>query len=290
MTFLVISSVESVDASILTGQRIVTTVSTPEVLVAAVGVIPTWGSIEGSIPLQTDLQSVLDGKSNVGHNHDGTYEPANANIQTHIGTTGNPHGVTKSDVGLGNCDNTSDADKPISTAVSTALSGKSDTTHNHNATYSLLGHDHTGVYEPADNTILKDADIGVNVAAFNHNHDGTYAPAVHSHDQQVTATFGYAGDAELFTGEARWYPPRNCTMNTVQAWVSTAPAGASLNFSINKNGVELLTGSIAAGSNNMTDQTGLSHALVTTDYLTVDIDQIGSTTPGKNLTIRMLLI
>ena len=32
--------------------------------------------------------------------------------------------VTKSDVGLGNVDNTSDADKPISSAVSTALSGK----------------------------------------------------------------------------------------------------------------------------------------------------------------------
>jgi hypothetical protein len=35
--------------------------------------------------------------------------------------------VTKSDVGLGNVDNTSDADKPVSTAVSTALSGKEPT-------------------------------------------------------------------------------------------------------------------------------------------------------------------
>lgn len=36
-------------------------------------------------------------------------------------TTGNPHNVTKSDVGLSAVDNTSDADKPISTAVSTAI-------------------------------------------------------------------------------------------------------------------------------------------------------------------------
>lgn len=35
--------------------------------------------------------------------------------------------VTKSDVGLGNCDNTSDANKPISTATATALSGKLST-------------------------------------------------------------------------------------------------------------------------------------------------------------------
>ena len=38
---------------------------------------------------------------------------------------------TKSDLGLGNVDNTSDANKPVSTAVSTALSGKADTAHSH---------------------------------------------------------------------------------------------------------------------------------------------------------------
>jgi len=36
-------------------------------------------------------------------------------------TSGNPHSVTKSDVGLGNVDNTSDANKPVSTAAQTAL-------------------------------------------------------------------------------------------------------------------------------------------------------------------------
>jgi hypothetical protein len=36
----------------------------------------------------------------------------------------NPHSTTKSDVGLGNADNTSDADKPISTATQTALNAK----------------------------------------------------------------------------------------------------------------------------------------------------------------------
>lgn len=41
-------------------------------------------------------------------------------------TSGNPHKVTKSDVGLGNVDNTSDANKPISTATQEALDGKVD--------------------------------------------------------------------------------------------------------------------------------------------------------------------
>lgn len=35
---------------------------------------------------------------------------------------------------------------------------------------SEIGHTHPGVYEPADATILKDADIGVTVAAFSHTH------------------------------------------------------------------------------------------------------------------------
>jgi hypothetical protein len=42
----------------------------------------------------------------------------------HSQAAGNPHGTTKSDVGLGNVDNTSDAGKPISTATQSALNGK----------------------------------------------------------------------------------------------------------------------------------------------------------------------
>ena len=40
-------------------------------------------------------------------------------------------GLTKASVGLGNVDNTADVDKPISTAVQTALNGKSNTGHTH---------------------------------------------------------------------------------------------------------------------------------------------------------------
>lgn len=46
------------------------------------------------------------------------------NLETHINNKSNPHEVTKDQVGLGNVDNTSDANKPISTATQTALNGK----------------------------------------------------------------------------------------------------------------------------------------------------------------------
>jgi len=45
-------------------------------------------------------------------------------LSAHTGSTSNPHSVTKSQVGLGNADNTSDANKPVSTAQQTALNLK----------------------------------------------------------------------------------------------------------------------------------------------------------------------
>lgn len=52
------------------------------------------------------------------HNTDGTLKPG---------------AVTKSDIGLGAADNTSDADKPVSTAVQAALDGKANLSHTHTA-------------------------------------------------------------------------------------------------------------------------------------------------------------
>lgn len=46
------------------------------------------------------------------------------NLETHINNKSNPHEVTKEQVGLSNVDNTSDANKPISTATQNALNDK----------------------------------------------------------------------------------------------------------------------------------------------------------------------
>lgn len=46
------------------------------------------------------------------------------NLETHINNKSNPHEVTKVQVGLGNVDNTSDANKPISNATQNALNSK----------------------------------------------------------------------------------------------------------------------------------------------------------------------
>ena len=70
--------------------------------------------------------------------------------------SGNPHKVTKTDVGLDKVDNTADADKPISTDTKTALEGKEDIFTKNTAFNKDFGDD---VNE---------------VARGNHNHDNVY--------------------------------------------------------------------------------------------------------------------
>ena len=69
-----------------------------------------------------------EGSTNVArgnHNHDSLYEPKNSSITSHLGqTSGNPHGVTKSDVGLSNADNTADLDKVVSNPTIAFVTGE----------------------------------------------------------------------------------------------------------------------------------------------------------------------
>lgn len=92
----------------------------------------TWSAKEPAIgpkgtAFNKDFGTIVGTVSEGNHTHSGTYEPSNPNIQTHIATvTGNPHAVTKDEVGLGNVDNTADLDKPISTDTQDALDNKID--------------------------------------------------------------------------------------------------------------------------------------------------------------------
>lgn len=63
-----------------------------------------------SLKTQTDVENLINGVQN--------------NLNTHINNKSNPHEVTKAQVGLSEVDNTSDANKPISTATQNALNDK----------------------------------------------------------------------------------------------------------------------------------------------------------------------
>ena len=66
------------------------------------------------------LKSVNDSQNSAIAN---TYA-TQSTVSSHTGNKNNPHGVTKAQIGLGNCDNTSDVNKPISTATQNALNAK----------------------------------------------------------------------------------------------------------------------------------------------------------------------
>ena len=81
-------------------------------------------NVEGNLSnLVTNDKTNLVSAINEVHNNT---NDVSDDLSTHIADTNNPHQVTKVQVGLGNVDNTSDLDKPISTATQTALDGKVD--------------------------------------------------------------------------------------------------------------------------------------------------------------------
>ena len=66
------------------------------------------------------------GTSNIAQAKKSEVTAVDSKVDTHIARVDNPHGVTKAQVGLGNVDDTSDADKPISTATQDALELKAN--------------------------------------------------------------------------------------------------------------------------------------------------------------------
>lgn len=68
--------------------------------------------------LRTELKTYID--EAVG-NTDTNLTALETKVNQHIANKSNPHTVTKDQVGLGNVNNTSDADKPVSTAQATAI-------------------------------------------------------------------------------------------------------------------------------------------------------------------------
>lgn len=96
---------------------------TPEEVQDLVGAFITAGSSKVSV-VYNDAGNTLTidvVEANIIHqNLSGIGTNTHAQIDSHIANTSNPHSVTKSQVGLGNVDNTSDINKPVSTAQAAA--------------------------------------------------------------------------------------------------------------------------------------------------------------------------
>lgn len=98
----------------------------------------TFDPIPSDMGGKTQTTPLMDGEASVGtenyyaagdHRHPTDITRASAeDLTAHINDKTNPHSVTKEQVGLGNVDNTSDVNKPVSTATQNALDLKQNIT------------------------------------------------------------------------------------------------------------------------------------------------------------------
>jgi hypothetical protein len=88
---------------------------------------------------------------------------------------------------------------------------------------------------------------------------------------------------------------RTWTILAVRASVGTAPVGSSVIVDVNKNGTSIFGDQLErpaiAPGNNTSKSTGMTVTTVDDgEYLTVDIDQIGSTQSGSDLVVQITVV
>ena len=122
--------------------------------------LPTWGEVSGKPATFPPTIGTTASTAKAG-NYQPTWSEVSGKPSTFPAAT---HTHTKSEVGLGNVDNTSDAAKPVSTATQAALDGKSATGHTHTWTQisdaPAYSKDATG-----DNLVQRAANGHINVPA-----------------------------------------------------------------------------------------------------------------------------
>ena len=88
--------------------------------------------------------------------------------------------------------------------------------------------------------------------------------------------------------------PYALTLTGIRASVSTAPVGSILIVDVNQNGVSILGNKLSIDATEKTSVTAATPPTITTVALlddaeiTIDLDQVGATTPGKGLKVTFL--
>jgi hypothetical protein len=206
-------------------------------------------------PISVYTQAALDLKSNIGHMHTGTYEPANANIQSHIADGTIHYPMEDINITLSQISDftTPDETDPVFTASPAADITIDDITNLGNLSgintgdqdlsgYSLTTHNHTGVYEPirgVDDFYVTSAekDVLANTSGINtgdqdlsgyslttHNHDGTYEPANSNIQTHISALVAHGTVGNIVgTTDLQTLTNKTLDANTVSTYVKFLP-------------------------------------------------------------------
>lgn len=113
----------------------------------------------------------------------------------------------------------------------------------------------------------------------------------------LAAPFYYAGFISVGAGKARFIvPPGTWTITSVTGVIVTANTGASVLVDVNKNGVTIFTTqsnrlTIPASTTSVQTSGTIQVTSVSGgDRISIDIDQIGSTISGSDLSVQILLV
>lgn len=109
----------------------------------------------------------------------------------------------------------------------------------------------------------------------------------------LALTYGIPGVLAVGVGAARWYPQRNITILGVVPAAGIAPTGASLLFDLNIDGATAFSTQAnrpAVASGSYSGSAAVPNVVDVNEgsYLTLDVDQVGSTVAGSHATVQVL--
>lgn len=178
----------------------------------------------------------------------------------------------------------------VITKPTTHVDGTVPTAAQFNGNFDTIYNEFNGSISNAN--ISASAAIAESKLAFNtstgHDHDGVDSKLI-----SVNRGFVWYASGTLTTGTnngPRYVVPQALTILKVWLIVRTAPTGAAILIDINKNGSTIWSsqanrGTIAIAATAGNQTTFNTTALAAGDYLDLDIDQVGSTVAGVDLTI-----
>jgi len=108
----------------------------------------------------------------------------------------------------------------------------------------------------------------------------------------VSIPYTVSGTLAAEPGTVRLYIGVAAKIKGIRVGVGTAPTGASIIVDVNKNGTTIFTTQAnrpTIAISTFSDTSSLSDIvdIAAGDYLTIDVDQIGSTIAGSNLVVTI---
>ena len=126
----------------------------------------------------------------------------------------------------------------------------------------------------------------------------TFTESSHDHDNPTQSLIVACSDetTALTTGNAKatFRMPYAFTLTAVRASVTTAPVGSTLTVDINEAGSTILSTKITIDASEKTSTTAATPPVISDTSLaddaqmTVDIDQVGSSTAGAGLKVTLI--